>query len=164
MVIFKKIDSNTHQLSPDDCGQLPMQPAQSGAGKRALYLAKRSFDIVAALALLVLALPLMIFISLLVALDGGPVFCFSSRAGAKGTFKCVRFRTTAAGDDELLDDQPNVQHRWLQDRNLVFGPRVSPLGRSLRRTGLDELPQLINVIRGEMSLVDIWASHSRDRQ
>jgi len=119
------------------------------------FAVKRCFDIVAA-ALLVLAFaPLMTLAALLIKLSSrGPVFYRSMRPGIGGRpFACLKFRTMVAGADHMQDP--------LEVRNEVGGaifkiredPRVIPTGRFLRRWSLDELPQLFNVLRGQMSLV-----------
>jgi exopolysaccharide production protein ExoY len=123
-----------------------------------VIFAKRGFDVIVASATLVFTLPLMILIAAVVALDGGPIFYLSSRIGARGEpFKCIKFRTMILDADQCLDEyfyyHLGARGDWLQDRKLAFDPRITPIGSMLRRSGLDELPQLINVIRGEMSLV-----------
>jgi len=127
------------------------EPKLSGVA----WLLKNVLDrIISALALVAL-LPLFLFVSLLIRLsDRGPAFFRQSRVGREGkVFKVVKFRTM----------YPNAEERLAQlvDQNesdgLLFkikdDPRITPIGRFLRSTSLDELPQLINVLRGEMSLV-----------
>lgn len=103
---------------------------------------KRTFDVVAGTALLVVAAPLIAVVALAVRLvDGGPVLFRQRRSGRGGApFELIKFRTmrTASGD------------RWEPDRD---GERLTRLGRGLRATSLDELPTLVHVVRGEMSLV-----------
>src|ERR1700730_6374411 len=99
----------------------------------------------------------MILIAAVVALDGGPIFYLSSRSGARGEpFKCIKFRSMSPDRDPCLDEyfyyHPSARGDWLQDRKLAFDPRITPIGAMLRRSDFAELPQLINVIRGEMSL------------
>jgi exopolysaccharide production protein ExoY len=136
----------------------PSAKISSLSGKRIAHRAKRGFDIIAASVLLLLSLPLMILTAAAIALDGGSVFYYSDRVGANGiSFKCIKFRTMIPDADQCLDEylvhHPPARSQWLLDRKLAFDPRVTPLGRLLRQLSLDELPQLINVIRGEMSLV-----------
>jgi exopolysaccharide production protein ExoY len=122
------------------------------------HRAKRGFDIVLASLLLWLSLPLLIMVAAIVAIDGGPVFFLHRRVGTGGrSFRCIKFRTMIPDAelclDEYLSYHPCAQSEWASERKLIFDPRVTPIGRVLRQSSLDELPQLINVIRGEMSLV-----------
>lgn len=121
-------------------------------------LTKRIFDTAAAALLLVLLSPLMLLIALLVRRDGGPALFAHPRVGKRRkTFKCYKFRTMVVDAEQrleqLLQQSPDLRQQWQEERKLRDDPRVSPLGRFLRRSSLDELPQLLNVIRGEMSLV-----------
>jgi lipopolysaccharide/colanic/teichoic acid biosynthesis glycosyltransferase len=80
------------------------------------------------------------------------------RVGRNGQmFSCLKFRTMVPNADQvlrdLLESDPELQAEWVRDHKLRNDPRVTRLGRFLRRTSLDELPQLMNVLRGEMSLV-----------
>jgi exopolysaccharide biosynthesis polyprenyl glycosylphosphotransferase len=119
------------------------------------FVLKRAFDLVGALLLLLLLSPLLLTIALAVKLDSrGPVLFRSLRPGIGGrAFACLKFRTMAEGAEQLQDD--------LEHRNEAGGaifkirddPRVTRVGGLLRRWSLDELPQLLNVVRGEMSLV-----------
>jgi exopolysaccharide production protein ExoY len=125
---------------------------------RLTYVAKRGFDVVAASTVLVFTLPFMILIAAGVALDGGPIFYLSSRIGARGEpFRCIKFRTMIPDSEQCLDEyfyyHPSARSDWLQHQKLAFDPRITPIGVMLRRWDLDALPQLINVIRGEMTLV-----------
>lgn len=103
---------------------------------------KRAFDLVAAMALLVLTLPLMAIVALVIKRTSeGPVIFSQTRVGRKEKqFQCLKFRTMAAGTPSVSSHQ--ASSAW-----------ITPTGRVLRKTKLDELPQLLNVIRGEMSLV-----------
>lgn len=90
--------------------------------------------------------------------DGAPVLFGHYRVGRSGRlFRCLKFRTMYTDSEPLLADllqsDANARAEWERDQKLVEDPRVTPVGRFLRRTSLDELPQLINVLRGEMSLV-----------
>jgi lipopolysaccharide/colanic/teichoic acid biosynthesis glycosyltransferase len=117
---------------------------------------KRLMDLVGALAALLALAPLMLAIALLIRLDSpGPVLFRQLRRGYRGRlFWVLKFRTMVVDAEQRLGD--------LEKRNESIGgvlfklrddPRVTPLGRFLRRSSLDELPQFINVLRGEMSLV-----------
>ena len=121
-------------------------------------LTKRIFDTLTALLLLLLLSPVMLAIALWIRQDGGPAMFAHPRMGKGGrVFKCFKFRSMVvdaeAKLESLLQARPEMRAQWSEERKLRNDPRVSSAGRFLRRTSLDELPQLINVIRGEMSLV-----------
>lgn len=121
-------------------------------------LTKRIFDTVTALLLLIFLSPLMLTIAYLVRRDGGPALFAHPRIGKKSrVFKCYKFRTMVVDAEKqiekLLQQKPELRKQWLAERKLQSDPRVNALGHLLRRTSLDELPQLLNVLRGEMSLV-----------
>ena len=121
--------------------------------------AKRAFDWLAALLLLVLLLPFFALIGGLIMLGGsGPVFFGHLRIGRDGVaFPCLKFRTMFCDAEArllaLLASDPQRAAEWATHRKLDRDPRITPVGRFLRATSLDELPQLINVLRGEMSIV-----------
>jgi lipopolysaccharide/colanic/teichoic acid biosynthesis glycosyltransferase len=119
---------------------------------------KRSFDVTVSLVLLVLALPLLLVVALAVKLhDGGPVLFRQARIGRGGRlFRINKFRTMVVDAEVRLRDNPDLHARYvLNGFKLDLGDdaRISRLGRFLRASSLDELPQLINVLRGDMSLV-----------
>lgn len=119
---------------------------------------KRVVDIVGAVGALVLFAPLMIVVYLIVRSDGGPAFFGHTRIGRDGqAFKCWKFRSMCVNADEalakLLETDPAAREQWEKDFKLFDDPRVTWLGNFLRKTSLDELPQILNVLRGEMSLV-----------
>lgn len=116
-------------------------------------------EAVAALAILVFLAPLMLTIAALIyLLDGAPPLFAQTRIGKGGrSFDCLKFRTmrldAEATLSRLLERDPEARAAWLERQKLPSDPRVTPLGRFLRISSLDELPQLINVVRGEMALV-----------
>jgi exopolysaccharide production protein ExoY len=120
---------------------------------------KRGLDIVVALSTLIFLSPLFLLVSLLVKLsDGGPVFYSHTRIGYKGNmFGCLKFRTMCIDADERLEgylkDHPDAADEWEKSQKLKRDPRLTAIGSALRKTSLDELPQLINILRGDMSLV-----------
>jgi Undecaprenyl-phosphate galactose phosphotransferase WbaP len=119
---------------------------------------KRTFDVVGAIVLGVVFSPLMIVISLLLRSEGGCVLYRHRRVGRNGrAFECLKFRSMVPDADrvlrELLEHHPELQAEWVRDHKLRCDPRVTVLGKFLRRTSLDELPQVWNVLRGDMSLV-----------
>ena len=109
--------------------------------------------------LLLLLSPLMLFIAFMTwRRDGAPILFGHYRVGANGKlFRCLKFRTMYRNAEQmladLLRDSPTARAEWDRDQKLTNDPRVTPIGDFLRRTSLDELPQLINVLRGEMTLV-----------
>jgi exopolysaccharide production protein ExoY len=112
-----------------------------------------------AMAALIFLLPLMIVVAIAVfAHDGGPIVFAHRRIGKDGkTFPCLKFRSMAVDAEQRLQDllaaDPQARAEWECDHKLRNDPRITELGAFLRRTSLDELPQLFNVLRGEMSLV-----------
>lgn len=122
-------------------------------------LAKFSIDLAATLIGGLFVLPVIGLIALLIKLDSpGPIFYSQIRIGQGGQhFKAWKFRTMVRNADKALKDyleaHPELQEDWLKDQKLRRDPRVTRIGRFLRRTSLDELPQLWNILRGEMSLV-----------
>jgi len=119
----------------------------------------RLFDIVGALIALLIAFPVMVFVALAVKLTSpGPVLFAHRRVGRHGRrFACLKFRTMAIDADAqlkaLLDSDPEARAEWQTSQKLRRDPRVTSIGRFLRRTSLDELPQLFTVLWGDMSLV-----------
>jgi exopolysaccharide production protein ExoY len=119
---------------------------------------KRAFDLAGALGLIVALLPVLLLIALLVKADGGPALFAHERIGRGGRrFGCLKFRSMVVDSAErleaLLAADPEARAQWEATRKLKRDPRVTTIGRFLRASSLDELPQLINVLRGEMSLV-----------
>ena len=121
--------------------------------------ARRFFDLVIATALLVLVLPLMAVCAVAVWSSGpGPLLYRHARIGHRGqVFACLKFRTMSHDADqrigEFLQASAMLQAEWNALHKLRYDPRVTPIGRILRRYCLDELPQLFNVLAGEMSVV-----------
>ncbi len=119
---------------------------------------KRTFDLLVASLLSFLLLPLFLVVGAVVRWDGGRAFYRQQRVGKNGRiFDCLKFRTMDIDADgklaELLRTNPGAVEEWERDRKLKDDPRITRIGAFLRRTSLDELPQLFNVLRGEMSLV-----------
>jgi exopolysaccharide production protein ExoY len=128
------------------------------AQRRHGEVAKRVLDIVGALILALVFAPVLLVVGLALVRDRGPILYSHSRTGRHGrSFGCLKFRTMVPNADqalrELLHQDPKLRLEWLRDHKLRNDPRVTTVGRFLRRTSLDELPQLWNVLKGEMSLV-----------
>lgn len=119
---------------------------------------KRLLDIIGALSLALLLSPLLLVVGLVLVRDHGPILYRHTRTGRHGkTFGCLKFRTMVPNAEQVLRDllhkDPALQLEWNRDHKLRNDPRVTTIGRFLRRTSLDELPQLWNVLKGDMSLV-----------
>jgi len=116
---------------------------------------KRIVDLTGAAALLILLAPVLAFVAVLVKLDSrGPVLYSALRAGHKGRpFRCYKFRTMVRDAEALKEGLRERNQRQGPFFKITDDPRITRLGRFLRRFSLDELPQLVNVIKGEMSLV-----------
>lgn len=130
---------------------VPFRPDFQAGGKRLL-------DIVASGSLLLCLSPMLLLIAGVVVTDRGPVLFAHRRVGRDGAmFSCLKFRTMRPDAQALLADllarDPVVRAEWEATRKVKQDPRVTRVGRVLRATSLDELPQLLNVLRGEMSLV-----------
>ena len=138
-----------------EVADLPVLEYDTRDVSRSTMLIKRVFDVAAASLLLVLTAPLLPIIALAIKLDSrGPLFFVQTRAGLGGLpFRVYKFRTMRDGADRMLeeliqlDDLPEPVFKFRRD------PRVTRVGRILRRLSLDELPQLVNVLKGDMSIV-----------
>lgn len=125
----------------------------------ARIVVKRGIDLAAGVVLLLLLAPLMLLIAALIrAGDGGPAIFKQARIGRSGkSFRCWKFRTMATNADDalqqLLASDPVAAQEWAESQKLTHDPRITPVGAFLRRSSLDELPQLFNIIAGEMSFV-----------
>ena len=116
---------------------------------------KRGLDVFISIVALLLIWPMLLVIALLVRRDGGPAFFAQSRVGRNGRlFKLYKFRSMKVGADKLEDIlTPEELELYRKEYKLQNDPRVTKLGNFLRKSSLDELPQLWNIIRGDMSLV-----------
>lgn len=141
----------------------PNAPSQPGIEPSAIRntrkdMVKRALDLVLASIAAVIFLPSILLIAFVITRDGGPAFFAHTRIGRGGVpFRCLKFRTMVVNADavlrDLLERDPAARAEWERDFKLRHDPRITRIGRFLRETSLDELPQLLNVLRGEMSLV-----------
>lgn len=117
--------------------------------------AKRLLDVLLTLCAAPLVLPLIGLLAVLVKLqDGGPCFHRRRVVGLQGEFDAFKLRTMRVDADRLLDESPELNERFAQNcYKIVEDPRITHVGKWLRRFSVDELPQFLNVLRGEMSLV-----------
>ncbi len=119
---------------------------------------KRVFDVLVMALALPTFLPLILVLWALVRRDGGPGFYYQPRVGRDGRiFNCWKLRTMAVDAEERLrkmcESDPRIAHEWHEHQKLANDPRITRIGHLLRKTSLDELPQLWNILRGEMSIV-----------
>ena len=144
-----------HHAGVEEFGGIPMLDVRAPALTENQRMVKRSIDLIATLLIMIPALPLMGIIALAIWLDdGAPVLFRQKRVGENGRlFTVYKFRTMVKNAEQMQsqverrDDQGNILHKHPED------PRVTRVGRFLRRLSLDELPQFFNVLRGTMSLV-----------
>lgn len=148
----QNLEENTQSLGPLD----PVEAASA--------VVKRVVDCLASLALLVICTPLFVVVGALVKLTSpGPVFFCQTRVGRnKRLFTIYKFRTMVANAEQLQDKLLTMNEMTGPVFKIQTDPRVTPLGRILRKTSIDELPQLFNVLKGEMSLVGPRAMSLRD--
>lgn len=119
---------------------------------------KRSFDVTLVLATSPFWLPVIMLCALALWIEGGKPFYFQKRLGRDGSrFSLIKLRSMVCGADAMLKElcarDPELKAEWETLQKLRNDPRITPVGRFLRATSLDELPQLFNVLKGEMSLV-----------
>lgn len=127
--------------------------------QRGFYpFAKRIFDIFFSLLAIFSLLPLLLILALIISMNGGRPIFTHARVGRDGElFYCLKFRTMVIDSEkvllDLLEKDENARREWKANKKLSDDPRVTPFGRFLRRSSLDELPQFVNVILGQMSVV-----------
>jgi exopolysaccharide production protein ExoY len=119
------------------------------------FFSKRLIDIVLAASGLIMLLPVFFIIAVCIKLaDGGDILYFREVIGQYGKrFFALKFRTMIADADDYLEKHPELMQRYQQNMKLTEDPRITHIGQFLRRASLDELPQLVNVLLGQMSLV-----------
>lgn len=148
-----------HWLTPRDLGNAVGLLLRQNLHDRWRLHLKRGMDILACLFILPVLVPLGLLLALLIRLDSpGPVLYRQRRIGQKGRrLDICKFRTMMVNADaalrEILARDPSLRAEWQRDQKLRHDPRITRVGAFLRKTSLDELPQLINVVMGEMSLV-----------
>ena len=120
---------------------------------------KRVFDIVFSIAMIIFCFPIFFILSILIKLGSrGPIFYSQIRLGKnKKPFKCIKFRTMSEEADDILKnlliENEDLRDEFQRTQKLKNDPRITPFGKFLRRTSLDELPQFINVVLGQMSII-----------
>lgn len=141
--------------TPDTISEIVDYAPRGGVYRNGL---KRAFDIAFVLASSIIVLPLVAILAALVCLDGGSPFYVQSRVGRHGrVFRMVKMRSMVPNADRLLSDHlathPSAAEEWARTQKLKHDPRVTWIGRIMRSSSLDELPQFWNVLRGDMSVV-----------
>ena len=129
--------------------------AQFGLYRR---YAKRVIDLIIVLMTLPAVIPVILILALYIKLDGGPAFYVQNRVGRGGRiFRMWKLRSMVLDADkklqDLLDHDPDARSEWNDTQKLKRDPRITPVGQVIRKTSLDELPQIWNVLVGDMSLV-----------
>jgi exopolysaccharide biosynthesis polyprenyl glycosylphosphotransferase len=158
MSLYLVAGSQDVAVDPREVGtfrDLPLLRLEDASLHPGYRVVKRLIDVVGALVLLVGGLPVWLLVVLLVRLSGpGPIFFTQERAGLFGRpFRIVKFRTMVAGAEMQRDRLVDISALPEPVYKLAADPRVTRIGRFLRRTSLDEIPQLVNVLAGQMSLV-----------
>ncbi|MGL4308851.1 MAG: sugar transferase [Paracoccaceae bacterium] len=130
-------------------------PARAGAYRN---FGKRLLDTTIVLFSAIVTLPVVLILAALVALDGSSPFYWQERVGRRGaTFRMMKLRSMVPNADRLLEaylaSNPEAKAEWESTQKLKRDPRITRVGRLIRKTSLDELPQLWNVLKGDMSIV-----------
>ena len=141
------------------CGRLTGIEVRNGMLLATLRFVKRAIDLALVVTILILGFPLFLSLALLVKLTSpGPIFFGHTRIGQHGkTFKAWKFRSMYQNADDVLrkhlDDIVEAREEWDRDHKLRRDPRITPAGNIFRKLSLDELPQIWNVLKGDMALV-----------
>lgn len=133
-----------------------MSMGERNKNRRFYHLVKRMIDVVLSLFGLVLISPFVVIIAIHIKIDSkGPVFFKHHRIGKNGKpFSMYKFRTMKDGAEAMINDfTPEQLEEWNENFKLKDDPRITRIGKFLRKTSLDELPQLVNILRGDMSIV-----------
>jgi exopolysaccharide biosynthesis polyprenyl glycosylphosphotransferase len=136
-------------------GQFPTIPLHSNTVPEVALLFKRIFDFLFSGIVLLLLSPFLLAVAIAIKMDSpGPVFYYSDRIGKKGrVFRCIKFRTMVSDAERRKAEIAHMNERDGVLFKVTNDPRITKLGRILRKFSIDELPQFINVFRGEMSIV-----------
>jgi len=149
------LDVIAGQLSVEGVEGIPMVEMGNNLGRYYPQLVKRIFDLIVGGLITIVLSPILLVCAVLVRLSGpGPILFRHMRLGKGGrAFAQFKYRTMVKNADEMLVGDPELARKFHEGFKLKDDPRITPVGRLLRRWSLDELPQLFNVLRGEMSLV-----------
>jgi exopolysaccharide biosynthesis polyprenyl glycosylphosphotransferase len=148
-------DVSSERIRVRPVAGLPLLHLDRPRSQEALRWAKRTFDVVGSALVLALAAPLMLWTAFAIKrYDGGPVLFHQTRVGCDGgTFTCLKFRSMVVDAESILSDLHSETGHSEGLFKMAQDPRVTRPGQWIRRYSIDELPQLINVLRGDMSLV-----------
>jgi Undecaprenyl-phosphate galactose phosphotransferase WbaP len=159
-IIPPTLDLITVGVDVDNLGTTLALSLKRNLDKKANLVLKMIFEYFLCIGLVILSAPLMLLIALSIKLDSkGPVFFVQRRLGKNGRpFSMLKFRTMVINADKILEEHlashPEARKQWeLYKKIKGFDPRLTRVGRILRRFSLDELPQLFNILKGEMNLV-----------
>lgn len=152
MIDIKESKSAAGSLAVESAERLPRSKRYH---RGPYHIVKRIFDIVASAIALLLLFPLFFVVSIFVAISSGfPVLFKQQRVGYLGKpFYIYKFRTMVRNAEDILKARPDLMEEYKRNFKIENDPRISKVGRVLRKYSLDELPQLLNVIKGDMSLV-----------
>lgn len=156
MIISHVFNEFFFSLTMDGYSSVFVLDRKEPAYARPLYcLLKRSIDIFGSSLMLVVSLPLWLLVAVCIRLqDGGPILFKHSLVGKDGKiFQVLKFRTMVIGAHEILENNPELFEKFRKNYKLVNDPRITWIGKFLRKYSLDEIPQFINVLKGDMSLV-----------
>ena len=145
------------QFVEGETGRTESRPAPVWQRPYRFFL-KRSFDVLMVLFAAPMMLPVILLVALLIVRDGGPGFFCQTRLGRGGrVFRIWKLRSMVVDAEKRLEDylarEPAAHAEWAETQKLKCDPRITRVGRLIRKSSLDELPQLWNVLKGEMSLV-----------
>ena len=139
---------------------IPMRPSKKEVIQKLEKFIKRSVDIFGSLIGMFFLIPLtiIVYIANLITGDRGPIFYTHNRIGKNGKhFNMYKFRSMCVDSDqklkEMLENDPKIREEWEKNHKLENDCRITKIGKFLRKTSLDEFPQFLNVLKGEMSLV-----------
>lgn len=128
--------------------------------KKIYCIIKRTIDIITSIIGIIILIPITIgvFIANLISKDFGPLFYTQTRIGKNGKhFKMYKFRSMCVDADteleKLLKENKNAKKEWEEKQKLSNDPRITKVGHFIRKTNIDELPQFINILKGDMSLI-----------
>lgn len=159
-IIPPTIDLITVGVEIDNLGTTLALSLKRNLDKKANLILKMTLEYLTCIVLLILSMPAMLIIALAIKLDSkGPIFFVQERLGKKGqSFKLLKFRSMYVNAEEILENylavNPRIKKEWeIYKKIRGYDPRVTRVGRFLRKFSLDELPQLLNVLKGDMSLV-----------